>query len=765
MRRLRFFHLFAIALTSLISACGDQSQATLPSTDPAPDEPTWAFTPEPDTYNRNALLDLRFLNEEVAGQTGFIQRSEDGKDFVKGDGSPIRFWAVNSEVWTKSPDELNNHAQFLAKRGVNLVRWHGNIPAHKKDEDAALTDINEKERDQLWQYVAAMKQEGIYMTLSPYYALWMKPRLHWDIPRSGNGDMHGLLFFDPGLQEAYKGWLRELLEPVNPYTGIALKDDPAIAIFQLQNEDSLLFWTVENLKGYDLALLRGQFGQWAVDKYGSFDAAFAAWNNTKIGAKNGDQVEEGWLGLYPLFDLTEEVTNPNSGKAKRMADQTEFLTETMRAFNAEMVRFLRDDIGTPALINAGNWKTAEPLRLNDAERYSYTPSDIIGVNRYYTTVHDGDKSGWAVAKGDRFTDDSVLIRPWEFPLNLKQVANYPMIVPESSWVTPLGYQSEGPFLVSVFQSLTGIDAFYWFTTPNPQWRTPSSANGSFPSIGKWMMNTPELMGNFPAAALMYRKGYLQTGTAVVDEVRTTDDLWQRNTPLISETQSFDPNRDTAFVQNQTRDETNIHPLAFLAGPVQVSYKNNSDLTHNPSPPNPVVNLEDYIDPENQVVQSVTGEVTWDYGNGLCSIDAPQVQGLTGFLAKQGAIDLTDISLSSGNYYGTLWVVSLDGEPIATSKRILVQVGTRARPTNWETRTTTWTDKNEQTHTGFTVMNYGEAPWQVVETNMKLELRNRGINRAIALDMNGMALNDVPLETNDTGIALTLPTDVKYLILE
>ena len=264
---------------------------------------------------------------------------------------------------------------------------------------------------------------------------------------------------------------------------------------------------------------------------------------------------------------------------------------------------------------------------------------------------------------------------------------------------------------------------------------------------------------------MYRKGYLQTGEAVVDEVRTPEDLWQRNAPLISETQSFDPNRDTALVQNQIGDEAAVHPLAFLAGPVQVSYQDDSTTTSNSSNSNSVVNLEDYIDPENKIVQSVTGEVTWDYGNGLCWIDAPQVQGLTGFLSKQEAIDLTDISLSSGNYYGTLWVVSLDGEPIATSKRILVQVGTRARPTNWETRTTTWMDKNEQTHTGFTVMNYGEAPWQVVETNMKLELRNRDINRAIALDMNGMALNDVPLETNDAGIALQLPTNAKYLILE
>ncbi|NEP76407.1 MAG: hypothetical protein F6K29_33655 [Okeania sp. SIO2G5] len=63
------------------------------------------------------------------------------------------------------------------------------------------------------------------------------------------------------------------------------------------------------------------------------------------------------------------------------------------------------------------------------------------------------------------------------------------------------------------------------------------------------------------------------------------------------------------------------------------------------------------------------------------------------------------------------------------------------------------------------MNYGEAPWQVVETKMKLELRNPSIRRAIALDMNGMALNDIPLNANDQGVTLSLPTTAKYLILE
>ena len=63
-----------------------------------------------------------------------------------------------------------------------------------------------------------------------------------------------------------------------------------------------------------------------------------------------------------------------------------------------------------------------------------------------------------------------MLNPRELPTNLKQVVGHPMIITESSWVNPLAFQSEGPFLVAVYQSLTGVDAFYWFT-PTPSTTT------------------------------------------------------------------------------------------------------------------------------------------------------------------------------------------------------------------------------------------------------------------------------------------------------
>ena len=329
-----------------------------------------------------------------------------------------------------------------------------------------------------------------------------------------------------------------LLTEKNPHTGISLAQDPAVALIQLQNEDSMLFWTIQGLKPEQKQALGKKFGAWLEKKYGSLDKAKAAWGGEKA---DGDDFSKGIVGVYIIWEFTQ---NRTGNKAKRMVDQLHFYAETMHSFNKQMTDYLHKDLGCKQLVNAGNWKTADPVKLEDVERWSYTACDVIGLNRYYTGVHTGENAGWAISDKDKFTDESVLLDPRAFPLNYKQVAGHPHIISESSWVPPLSYQSEGPFLVAAYQSLTGIDAYYWFSDGEVEWRQPSSANGFVPAIGKWVVATPEIMGQFPAAALMYRKGYLKQGEPAVIENRPLQGLWERRPPRIAEDKSFDPNRDS-----------------------------------------------------------------------------------------------------------------------------------------------------------------------------------------------------------------------------
>ncbi|WP_201767043.1 hypothetical protein, partial [Novipirellula maiorica] len=426
------------------------------------DPGTWAFEPARDAFSPDSLLDLSSMNDKPAGAKGRVARSSDGASFVDGSGKPLRFWAVNTSVQYRDDiAAVREHARWLAKRGVNMVRHHGHLaPRHGEK----LGDANTEDIEAAWRLIAAMKEQGIYVTLSPYWAVSVKPDPAWGLKDAEGENLTGLLFFDAKLQAAYKQWLKQLLLPPNPHTGIPLAQDPALAIFQIQNEDSLLFWTENAIQGEQRRELGRQFAAWLNTKHGSIDNAVRVWGGSA--RCKGDRFADGIVMPHLIWQLTQDHSGP---MAKRLADQLAFYTERMRDFNLSIATFLKEEIGYDGLINAGNWRTADQAKLLDAERYAYTANDVIGVNRYYTggshtNPTDNHRAGYLISRGDLFDGTSALSQPWAFPLALRQVSGHPMIVSESGWVPPLRYQTEGPFLVAAYGAMTGVDIFYWFVT-------------------------------------------------------------------------------------------------------------------------------------------------------------------------------------------------------------------------------------------------------------------------------------------------------------
>ena len=335
---------------------------------------TWPFLTSRDTFRADAPLDLRRLNERVAGESGFVHMDPDGESFVLGNGSPIRFWGVSLNANNdKVLAESAHRARFLAKRGVNMVRY-GVRPLFRSQERPDHRSRPRESIDKIWKVVTALKREGIYTTLLPYWSASVKNVAS----RWGLGDWpskespFGLLFFNPKLQMGYKSWLKALMATANPYTGIPLAKDPAVAIIQLQNEDSLLFYTAQLIKGQQAELLGRQFGDWLKTKYGTLDDAFRAWGNDTI---REDKPDQGIVGLLLVWEWTQ---TRQGGRKRRLDDQLQFYAETMYRFNKEIERYLHEDLGCKQLVNAGNWKSVDATKVDDAERWSYTANERAG---------------------------------------------------------------------------------------------------------------------------------------------------------------------------------------------------------------------------------------------------------------------------------------------------------------------------------------------------------------------------------------------------
>ncbi len=425
---------------------------------------SWDFSPPPDTFDPASCLDLRSLNEQVAGISGFVKLSPDGSSFVLGDGTPARFWAINGRggpVDGGKADDIDHEARFLAKHGVNLMR----VFVQLSPSDEPVTHVNAQQISIAQQCVSIMKKYGIYTVISPYWACCdIKPS--WGIANHP-GASWGVLFVDKSLQEGYRAWMKALLADSNPYTGIPLGRDPAVALIELQNEDSLLFWTMTGFnKGQPYDELRTDFGDFAKKKYGSIDAALKAWSNE--GAQ-GDEPSKGMLGFYPVWETT---TPPGGAKGERAADELACLTGVMHDFNANMETYLRHDLGVKQLINASNWRPADVTHQNDMERWSYTANEVSAISRYFGGVHVGPDCGWAVDVGDGFSNVSALTDPLSLPTNIKQTVGQPFIITESSWTLPNLYTSEGPLLIASYSSLNGIGAYCWFTQQSRDWDDP-----------------------------------------------------------------------------------------------------------------------------------------------------------------------------------------------------------------------------------------------------------------------------------------------------
>ena len=118
-----------------------------------------------------------------------------------------------------------------------------------------------------------------------------------------------------------------------------------------------------------------------------------------------------------------------------------------------------------------------------------------------------------------------------------------------------------------YQSVLGIDAFYWFNQASVEfdqepYHSWTKVGGQY-GMQKWGL-PPAIEAIFPAAALAYRQGYIEEGEPVFVEKRTLEDLWERKVAAIAEGAKFDPNRDKDFAEGKV-EGTEGDPAQFFAG--------------------------------------------------------------------------------------------------------------------------------------------------------------------------------------------------------
>jgi len=676
------------------------------------------FEPDRDTFGP-CPIDLSRLNEAEAGSRGRIIKRGDDLVFEK-TGEKVRFWGVTatSSVWMMSKSDMDYLARRLAKMGVNMVRFHA-APYYETEPGPQTDGIHYLQ--------AALKRNGIYSGFNWYCLAVARVQPSWHLKGFKTGDRPmALHLFYPPMQEIYKKWARTLFGTTNPYTGMSLARDPSVCYIELIDEDNYLFWTLkpQNINPVALPFLERKWADWCKAKYGSLDAALAAWGE---GPKPPmpDHPEEGRLALYDAGTLGGADWAVASRNAKRASDQLRFFVEDMRAFYSGMKQWLRDEVGYEGLVVSTNWKTVDDRLLGPLDYYANMAVDVTARNTYFGGPFKRTKFfPWMV--GDYYRDASLLRDPRQALTMHMQYAGYPHFITEGGYTAPNRFRAEEQLTMAAYASLQGIDGLFPFVLER-DWDL---------TIRPWPIQTAATMGQYPAASLIYRRGYVKEGPVVVNEALKLDDLYAFKGAAMSQPFAFDISRARELpegVEPQVESLSSVDPFSFYVGRVIQT------VAEEPGKSQLLRDLPRYIDRQNRIVRSATGELTLDYGTGVLRVDAPCAQDGAGFLAQAGPTALSACRIDLKNECGSVILVSLDGAPLAESARMLLQVMTEEKNYNWATEPArTKFRNNGPEEDALRIVNLGTAPLVVKEIRGTVSLKrpDAGRLKVTRLDYNG-----------------------------
>ena len=193
----------------------------------------------------DSALDVSFLLDAPAGKHGFV-RVRDGRLAFEKAGR-TRFHGVTLIPPTPFQDAARTDALIdrLARSGVNLVRL-GDLDTPIGPGRSVIDDSRDDTRgfdaislQRLDHFVAACKRRGIYVAFELLGA--RRFRQGDEVADTGLLPVGGgpAAIFDPIMMKRQKEFATGLMEHVNAETGVAYRDEPAVAWVTLAGEVSL----------------------------------------------------------------------------------------------------------------------------------------------------------------------------------------------------------------------------------------------------------------------------------------------------------------------------------------------------------------------------------------------------------------------------------------------------------------------------------------------------------------------------------------------
>ncbi|HYN53305.1 MAG TPA: hypothetical protein VES38_01215 [Methylotenera sp.] len=660
---------------------------------------------------------------------------------------------------------------------VTQFRMHGyNMARLDFVEDTLMEgrakdfDYNPEQLDRFYYLVAALKRNGIYLMLN---GITGGNGAYGNISERWIGQKGlGLgVYFETEKQAHWKKLIATIYGSVNPYTGVTILKDPTLAGLILVNEGGLVMLSRQGVSD----TLKPHFSKWLKAKYGSNKALKVAWGSE---LKADENFEKNQIN-FP---------KPDAWTSRRMSDLQQFFGASEKTTADWMTQYLRQLGYTGSVTSFDNWQSP-------AAQASRAQFDWVDMHDYFA-----EPSSF-VAAGSVMRQDSLIENHGSYVRTL--MANKHLgkayTVSEFGQVFWNKYRRESGLAIPAYAALQSWDGICQHST------AVELSYSGMPGQGRKDIIYPFGVGLDPIsratetlAALLYLRGDVAPAQHTISVKLTPQDAYDNsahlgNTPndisklalvtgLGLNWQSGNDAKTTqktkkipydaqmeynkpGIVLSKSGINKEVKPSENLGLKLDnLAKKYTGGLAYKISKVKMIAddrwsarvkNLRDaqligtnnLTNAEEGIYQSDTGEIILNSQQKKMTVITPKTEAIV--FDELVPINLNNLSVLSADSAALVAVSSMDDQPLATSKRMLLVLSTDARNT----------DMRFSDDAKTTLLDLGKKPVLVRSVKIKLALKN--INKSqlkvFSTNLSGQRQDAIKLKQTDTTIEFELDT--------
>lgn len=654
---------------------------------------------------RGSILDFSDLQEAPAGKFGFAKAKGDHIEFEKRPGVNARFYGANIAFAPNFMEKkyMDRMANEFATTGYNIIRLHHFDGKVVKRTERNSTELDPKWIDRMDYLISACKERGIYTTLDLFILRTLQKGEIEAFPDQAIAPMEfkSLMFVNAQAMDNWKRFSANLLNHVNPYTGKAWKDEPAIVTISLINENTV-FSTVPRFP-FILKIYEEKFAVWAKER------------SLKI---TGENREHYWKN---------------------------FLSETYRRGFSEMRDFLNQQ-GVKQLITDQNYwgNVATTLLRND---YDFVD------NHFYWGHPVFLGKNWSLPMA--ISNDSAIPRyaggvSGMFPT---RIFGKPFSVTEWDYVNPNSYNVEGAFLMGAYSALQDWNVLCRFAYSHGDGRIMKEES----TIGTFdIANDPLRLLSERAGILFFLRNDVRVAQTSYPIMVSTTHIQKQgfsdNYPALTYRIGLIGKTGTVLTEPGKEPKLPKNSLAALAFPGDV-WKLSIPVIPMAGTNQALESLEkgklipaDSYEASSGNFRSDTGELALDRKNGAFSVITAKSEAFVLPAGKSGTGNF--VTVKNLDTFAAFLIAARDDKNLSSSGRILILHLTDTKNTMQKFRNAEMT----------IVDSWGTLPLLIRRGRAELELRGNFANyKLYALDFNGKRLFEVPFKAEASCAKLKLDT--------